>query len=701
MKKSRLAAHTVPNDPLFAHQWHLSNTSPSGYDLNLQSVWSDYTGRGIRIAVCDDGVQSTHPDLAYNYDSGLSYNFVRRRPGGDPTSPDSNHGTSVAGVIAAVANNGKGGAGVAPDATLGSLVGDTLDQIAACFDFAVDKGIDIVNNSWGFDPFEDGGYFSRGLKASMQRAVENGRDGLGILMTFAAGNEREEGWDANLNAINSSPYGIAVAAANLDGTLSSYSTPGSSILVTGLGGESTVNSPGLVTTDRSGRAGYTSNDYYQTDYDGYVGFNGTSAATPTVSGVIALMLEANPDLGYRDVQEILANSARMSDPGHPDWAWNQASHWNGGGMHTSRDFGFGLVDALAAVRLAETWGYQSTYDNLTIAEVNSRPLNLTIPDASSRGVSSLLRVGKNLELDHVTATLHLRHGFPGDLQIELLSPAGTRSVLLDNTTGEPDSTDFTWTFSSTQFWGENSQGNWTLAVFDQDRGMVGRLMDWSLTLYGDEIPASRARQDTVYVYTNEYARFKTSQDASRRTLNDEGGDDTINAAAITDPVSLDLNPGAVSELAGGNPLTLSANTLIETAYTGDGDDYLLGNVADNWLNGGRGTDTLTGGDGADTLIGAAGQDWLSGGSGADVFLITDDSTLTDFSTLEGDRIDLTAADIQPLTYIGNRTFTGSGQLRWDNLSQTLQADRDGDLQADLDISLAGVTALTADALILA
>jgi len=709
-KRNASPAAPLPNDPLFQKQWYLSNANPAVYDLGVVAVWNDYTGYGIRIAVCDDGVQSTHPDLAANYDPKLAYNFVRNRAAGDPTSPDSNHGTSVAGVIAAVANNDKGITGIAYGATLGSLIGDSLNEIADCFDFAIAKGIDIINNSWGFDPFEDGGYDARGLVAALKDAVQNGRNGLGIVMTFAAGNEREEGWDANLNAINSSPYAIAVAAANQDGRLSSYSTPGSSILITGPGGESTSDSPGLITTDRSGRAGYTGSDYYLEDYDGYVGFNGTSAATPAVSGIIALMLEANPALGYRDVQEILAYSARISDVSRTDWTYNQAANWNGGGLHNSRDFGFGLADARAAVRLAETWEYQSTYDNLATTEAASRPLNLVIPDGSSRGISSLLRINKNLEVDQVTATLHLRHGFIEDLKVALVSPSGTQSLLLDRTTGEPDSTELTWTFTSTRFWGESSQGNWKLTISDEDRGIAGRLLDWSLKVYGDEIPASGLNQDDLYVYTDEYVGFKTQQDATRRSLNDESGNDTLNASAMTGPVYLDLTPGAVSRLAGDNPLKLTDKTLIETAYTGDGNDYLLGNTVNNWLDGGRGADTLNGGVGADTLTGGAGADvfvWARASEQATISTPYD--TVTDFSLADGDRLDLGGMDaipgspntLQPFSFIGDRAFTRIGQLRWDSKSLELQADRDGDLQADWGIRLVGVDTLTTDALILA
>ena len=90
---------------------------------------------------------------------------------------------------------------------------------------------------------------------------------------------------------------------------------------------------------------------------------GTSFATPLVSGIVALMLEANPNLGFRDIQEILALSARKVADTATVWQNNNASGWNGGAMHVSHDYGFGAVDALAAVRLAETWTKVSTVGN--------------------------------------------------------------------------------------------------------------------------------------------------------------------------------------------------------------------------------------------------------------------------------------------------------------------------------------------------
>src|SRR6185437_1692059 len=115
--------------------------------------------------------------------------------------------------------------------------------------------------------------------------------------------------------------------------------------------------------------------------------------------VIALMLQANPDLGFRDVQEILALTARNSDPGNASWQTNGAHDWNGGGMHFSEDYGFGLVDATAAVRLAESWIKQSTYADMS-SETVAHTDNAAIPDGAG-SLQSHITLGSALLLDRV------------------------------------------------------------------------------------------------------------------------------------------------------------------------------------------------------------------------------------------------------------------------------------------------------------
>ncbi|WP_134494959.1 proprotein convertase P-domain-containing protein [Microvirga pakistanensis] len=142
------------------------------------------------------------------------------------------------------------------------------------------------------------------------------------------------------------------------------------------------------------------------------------------------MLDANPLLGWRDVQEILAYSAWNTDPTSAGWITNGASNWNGGGLHVSRDYGFGLVDARAAVRLAETWTKTSTSAN-EVSAAYTAAVNQDIPDNTGASVSSSINVSNRIEIDHVEVTIDLNHTNVGDLIVELISPDGTRSRLIN------------------------------------------------------------------------------------------------------------------------------------------------------------------------------------------------------------------------------------------------------------------------------
>ena len=117
---SRGAYAPAPNDPLFvSHQWNLDNRNLDrqqlGGGLNVRAAWSVTRGNGVRIAIVDEGVEMNHPDLKDRTNDELSFNFVTQRPNGNPSSSFLDHGTAVAGLAAATANNEIGVAGVAPE----------------------------------------------------------------------------------------------------------------------------------------------------------------------------------------------------------------------------------------------------------------------------------------------------------------------------------------------------------------------------------------------------------------------------------------------------------------------------------------------------------------------------------------------------------------------------------------------------------
>ena len=233
----------LPTDDLFENQWHLLNTGQSGgvagVDLNVVDVWEDYTGEGVTVAVWDDGVQYDHPDLDDNYDA--SQHIVIDGVVHDPAPQIflSEHGTSVAGVIAAE-NNGEGTVGVAYDATLVGVdmfYDNKLDFEQSFYELG---NFDVTNHSWGWiDPYFDsvtdtsqsGGTDWEAFFGGIQESVITGRDGLGTINLVANGNDREIGRDGNDSNLNNIPQTIAVGATSHDGYVSYYSTPGANLLI--------------------------------------------------------------------------------------------------------------------------------------------------------------------------------------------------------------------------------------------------------------------------------------------------------------------------------------------------------------------------------------------------------------------------------------------------------------------------------------
>ncbi|MBD2480332.1 S8 family serine peptidase, partial [Anabaena sp. FACHB-83] len=448
------------------------------------------------------------------------------------------------------------------------------------------RNVDVANNSWayvvGFVADFNNPVLAQAGQA-IQDAAQFGRNGLGTAIVFAAGNSREGGLNTNYSNYTNARQVITVAALDHNGFASPYSTPGASILVSAFGSGYYGS---IVTTDRQGFEGEYSGDYTYS-------FNGTSAAAPQVSGVVALLLEANRNLGYRDIQEILAYSARQNDFYNQGWQINGANNFNGGGLHVSHDYGFGLVDAHAAVRLAETWQKQSVFSNEQSLSYSSGNLGLTILDNNENGITHTLNVAAGLEIDWVEVDLNLTHPYRGDLVVDLISPSGIVSTLVNrpgnNGNGRDGGDNIVFRLSSSQYWGESSAGEWTLRIRDLFLPLdTGILNSWNLRLYGDTDTAN----DT-YFYTNEYGFYGTT------TLSDNTGTDTINAAAITSNSYLDLNAGSTSIL-NGTTLIINTGTIIENAFGGDGNDTIIGNSAANVLSGGRGDDSLTGGAGNDT-----------------------------------------------------------------------------------------------------
>jgi subtilisin-like proprotein convertase family protein len=296
-----------------------------------------------------------------------------------------------------------------------------------------------------------------------------------MIYVFASGNGLENGDNANYNGYANSIYCLTVGAMTDQGLRTSYATPGACLTVSAPSGD--IGDPGIVTTDMVDSGGYNPNqttaDFADTDYTKY--FAGTSASAPLVSGIVALMLQANPNLGWRDVKEILIRTATKNLPADPEWATNSA------GFHFNHFFGAGLVNAQAAVSAALTWTNLAPATNQSVA-LNG--VDLPIPDGSSSGVSlGFAFTNDALRVEHVRLIVDMVHLRRGDIAITLTSPTGMQSRLTE-LHGDINTNFYSWPLTSVRHWGESSVGTWTATFADLRAGQTGQLISARLELIG-------------------------------------------------------------------------------------------------------------------------------------------------------------------------------------------------------------------------
>ncbi len=490
------SALTAPfGDPLSGCQWHLKNTGQlggaSGEDIRVEDVWAGGNlGAGIGVAVVDSGLDEAHPDLAGNVDAARGHDYTdgdgllyhgeersgRRHAHGDPG------GTAAAGVIAA-RDNGLGGRGVAPRAT---VYGYNLlrDRSAANEADAMSRGMAttaVSNNSWG--PRDTPGLdpAPAAWEMAVDSGVTSGYGGKGVVYVWAAGNGGpldESNFDGYANY-----YGVvAVCAVDHRGRRSTVSERGANLWVCAPSSDFYRGGPGILTTYDYGRYG---ND-----------FGGTSAAAPTVAGVVALVRAANPALTWRDVKLILAASARRNHGSDRDWRTGASKYGASGRYRFNRQYGFGVVDAKAAVDLADGWENLPPFIETEPVEVAP---NLVVPDAtvnvngiSSPGttVESTVEIGTEVEfVEFVEVVTDFDARAFRDLEVELVSPSSTVSTLAVPYAGlgddlRPFGIDPGFRFGSARHLGEDPAGPWTLRVTDHVDVDTATLNSWSLKIYG-------------------------------------------------------------------------------------------------------------------------------------------------------------------------------------------------------------------------
>ncbi|WP_444909513.1 S8 family serine peptidase [Microbulbifer sp. TRSA005] len=591
----------VANDPLAYQQWHLRNTGQKSYaiseqmaqgmvdagfytpaeaaealleseaeelvageDMNVAAAYAQgVTGEGVTAVVVDEGLEIHHEDLIDNVLVNRSLNlFESATDRTDPTnlSNSGDHGTSVAGLIAAKGWNNIGSRGVAPDTGLigMTLLGQpTIEQTELLIHgfpgsgISTDEKISAFNRSYGITWPGFIGY------SALDEAIESYpnlmlRSGKGALNIKSNGNSFRSGgregsfckdngakdlgltcYSAAFEPSQAHPYYLSVAAVNANGKHTSYSTAGASTMVSAPAGEYGRWAPAMVTTDQmtciNGYSGFNGGtisawggaygedfaaSQFPFNYPGHPEnvncnytstFNGTSSAAPNASGVVSLILSANPELTWRDVRHILASTSTLIDAENekvkltlPGGSFSAHDGWvkNAAGYNFNNLYGFGRVDAGAAVAMAldysETLGEQIITEwkglGSTAGEV---AMEITIPDNSAAGVTQQIEVTEDIIIEAMQFEFDIRNDDMGsfindnllssagnDLALEVVSPSGTRSVLLSSKQALLDAS---WSsangysmgyildgavFLSNAFYGENAKGTWTIKALD-------------------------------------------------------------------------------------------------------------------------------------------------------------------------------------------------------------------------------------------
>jgi Subtilase family/Proprotein convertase P-domain/Plexin repeat len=528
-------------DPYYAQQRWVFDM------IQLGPVWEQgIFGNGVRVRVNDDGVDGDNVEFRGRFDAAASCDDE----GGYLARSGRHHGTAVASIVGAASDNGACAVGVAPLVRLSACY--ALQRNEGFLAAKVDQ-MDISQNSYEMpacqadDPggqrrrraaeavcpfvrpnanlengpcakcdfsstavlsdeckeaivkhckrhYEDemegctdyldliiGGECSYvGLssvaRASIVQGINEGRGGLGIIYVFASGNAYFEGDFTTLKGFTNTRLTISVGAVGKDGKHAHYSTPGASLF---------ISAPGADREDP--------NKHYAAQVGGGCADAGmgTSFSTPVVSGVISLMLEVNPNLGWRDVQGILAKTATpVLD--YVEEENDESATINGAGFWHSNLYGFGLVNAAAAVELSKTW---TNYGPEQLIAVDSGLLEYAIFDDPSTATTSSLVVSfadhqptavtrqssdsPVFVVEAVELLLDITHFSRGDLKILLTSPSGTMSTLHPGKLPENMQlgSDEFWKLMTLRNWGETPFGEWKLSITDEKTGHLSDCVD--------------------------------------------------------------------------------------------------------------------------------------------------------------------------------------------------------------------------------
>lgn len=495
------------NDPLFLRQWHLLNTQYPGNDVNVKNVWyNGIKGNNVTVAVVDDGLDHDSEDLKANFNAKGSWDFNDNTDLPTPRLFDDYHGTRCAGEIAAVKND-VCGIGVAYEGKVAGIRilsgAITSEEEAAAMIYGLETN-DIYSCSWG--PTDNGRTVAAPdliVRKAMIKGIQEGRQNKGAVYVFASGNGGRSYDQCNFDGYTNSIYSITVGAIDYKGLHPNYAEACSAVMVVTY---SSGSGEHIQTTDIKKRCSLT--------------HGGTSAAAPLAAGVYALVLQANPNLSWRDVQHISARAGVTVNENDGDYQETAL------GLKYSHKYGYGKIDAEKLVEEAKKWKGvkpQAWYysDVMEVNQVvNSGPVG------PSDWISSTVKLTKedlklmNFErVEHVTVTVNIDSTFRGQIQVKLTSPHGVVSNLADRRPLDQSNRGLQdWTFMSVAHFGEEGVGEWKLEVSSSRGENEVKLKNWQLRLFGESIDADKALK---YDVTKDYAAERRELEKSKPSSTSE------------------------------------------------------------------------------------------------------------------------------------------------------------------------------------
>jgi len=486
----------TPNDPFFfpnaptagwPGQWNLKNTVSPDIDINVEPAWNaDVTGLGIIVGIVDDGLQTNHPDFQFNYSSSSSFDFGQNDGTPSPVFIDDNHGTAVAGIVAARGGNSVGITGAAPRSPMGGLRLDfsSVNFSTQAADASLYKSgngaanIRVKNHSYGpIAPYNS---------SAVETAAIVSSTGLGTIHVRSAGNGRgTTGEDVNKYTERNIPETIVVGAIGSDGKFLTSSNYGASL--TCVAPSSSVTSLNVIlTTDRTLETdGFNGglDTFSDANYTSQLGY--TSAAAPAVTGGIALLKQEAGFATTRFVKHLLARTSFQCDPAdlsaESDGGWTT----NAAGIKFNQNYGFGLMNVGSMITLAAQYEGVTALTTEATGTIN---VASAIADNNQTGVSRTFTISQSTPMEELLVTMNITHTWRGDLRCFVTSPSGTKRRLFNAMLGD-NGAGINWTFSSNAFWGENPNGTWTIQVIDTANGDTGTWNSFAATVRMGQLDA--------------------------------------------------------------------------------------------------------------------------------------------------------------------------------------------------------------------